>query len=533
MTEYRTLRVTPGDDRVVVALNRPEQLNAINAAMVTEIHELCSDLEARPRVLIISGVGADFAADADIAELRTRGRDEALVGINRSVFDRIATLPLPTIAAVEGNALGGGAELSYACDLRVASAGARFGNPEPGLGILAAAGASYRLADLVGKSIAKQLILGASIINAETALRCGLVAEVVADGTAPTAACAWADRITRQSPLALRLSKAVLDADAPHPLLDDFAQAVLFESQDKSERMTRFLERHLMTVKAIVPAVVSVIGGGRMGAGIAQVFATAGAAVTVAESNPDAAEAARERIATGLKRAAAKSGLAEGPSVILDRIFTVTAITELPGQSELVIEAVPEDHATKVQVLSIAEKVVEPNAVLASNTSSLSITDLAAALHHPRRFLGMHFFNPVPVSLPVEVVRATETANDVVRDALDWVHALGKSDVVMRGSPGFATSRLGVALGLEAIRMLEEGVADAESIDRAMELGYRHPMGPLRSTDLVGLDVRLAVAEHLQSTLAERFRPPQLLRDKVARQELGRKTGQGFYNWPS
>jgi 3-hydroxybutyryl-CoA dehydrogenase len=145
----------------------------------------------------------------------------------------------------------------------------------------------------------------------------------------------------------------------------------------------------------------------------------------------------------------------------------------------------------------------------------------------------MHFFNPVPASSLVEIVRAPGTDGAVVDAVLAWVAALRKSSVLVNDSPGFATSRLGVGLGLEAIRMLEEGVADAESIDRAMELGYRHPMGPLRSTDLVGLDVRLAIAEHLHDTLGDRFAPPQLLRDKVARGELGRKTGQGFYTWPT
>ncbi|MCV7320713.1 enoyl-CoA hydratase/isomerase family protein [Mycolicibacterium confluentis] len=230
-------------DRVLVELARPAQRNAINAAMVAELHAVCARIEAQPRILIVTGVGPDFAAGADIAELRERGRDDALAGINRTVFDRIAALPLPTIAAVEGNALGGGAELAYACDLRVAGVSARFGNPEPGLGILAAAGASYRLPALVGTSITKQVILGGRVLDSAAALSCGLVAEVVADGAALTAACALADRIAGQSPLALRLSKAVLDADVPHPLLDDIAQAVLFESSDKAERMTRFLDR--------------------------------------------------------------------------------------------------------------------------------------------------------------------------------------------------------------------------------------------------------------------------------------------------
>ena len=281
-----------------------------------------------------------------------------------------------------------------------------------------------------------------------------------------------------------------------------------------------------------VPAVVAVVGGGRMGAGIAQVFATAGSTVTIAEANQDSAEAAYNRLAAGLARAAEKGGLQVDPQQVLGRVHTVTSLTELPAKAGLVIEAVPERLTDKITVLCTLEKVVATDAVLATNTSSLSITELAAALQHPERFLGMHFFNPVPASTLIELIRGPETAGEVLKSALDWTHALGKSDVVVKDSPGFATSRLGVALGLEAIRMLEEDVADAASIDRAMELGYRHPMGPLRSTDLVGLDVRLAIAEHLHTTLGERFCPPELLRDKVARGELGRKTGLGFYSWP-
>lgn len=169
--------------------------------------------------------------------------------------------------------------------------------------------------------------------------------------------------------------------------------------------------------------------------------------------------------------------------------------------------------------------------MLATNTSSLPVTELAAALTRPGRFLGMHFFNPVPVSALVELVLAPETTSETLDAAVGWTHALGKQEVVVQDSPGFASSRLGLALGLEAIRMLEEGVADPDAIDTAMRLGYRHPMGPLRLTDLVGLDVRLAIAEHLHATLGERFAPPRLLREKVARGELGRKTGQGFHRW--
>ncbi|MEU6128938.1 3-hydroxyacyl-CoA dehydrogenase family protein [Saccharopolyspora sp. NPDC047091] len=279
------------------------------------------------------------------------------------------------------------------------------------------------------------------------------------------------------------------------------------------------------------PREVGVIGGGRMGAGIAQVFATGGARVSVVENGAAAAEAARARLADGLAKAAERGKLAEDPEAVLVRVSVVDGIDRLPADADLVVEAVPELADLKVGVLAAAEAVLGERTVLASNTSSLPITELGAALRVPSRFLGMHFFNPVPASKLVEVVHAPDTAGEVVQQVREWVRGLGKADVVVRDSPGFATSRLGVLLGLEAVRMLEEGVADAAAIDAAMELGYRHPMGPLRSTDLVGLDVRLAIAEHLRGALGERFAPPRLLRDKVAAGELGRKTGRGFHNW--
>ena len=280
-----------------------------------------------------------------------------------------------------------------------------------------------------------------------------------------------------------------------------------------------------------VPARVGVIGGGRMGAGIAQAFLAAGARVAVVEAGGEAAAAARGRVADGLEEAARRGKLDGDVATVLDRLTVVDSPAALDVETGLVVEAVPEQADLKAQVLRAAEAAVAPDAVLATNTSSLSVTDLASALERPARFLGLHFFNPVPASKLVEVVVARETDPELVAAASGWVRALGKTDVVVKDSPGFASSRLGVLLGLEAIRMLEEGVADAEAIDTAMELGYRHPMGPLRSTDLVGLDVRLAIAEYLHRTLGERFAPPQLLRDKVAAGELGRKTGRGFHTY--
>ncbi|MFE5641792.1 3-hydroxyacyl-CoA dehydrogenase family protein [Rhodococcus sp. NPDC056516] len=282
--------------------------------------------------------------------------------------------------------------------------------------------------------------------------------------------------------------------------------------------------------EAVAPKAVGVIGGGRMGAGIAQVFAALGGVVTIAESGD--AEAALQRVSTGLDRAQERGKLGgQDTATVLARVSVVNAVTSLPASLDLIVEAVPEIAALKVEVLAAAETVAGEHTVIASNTSSMSIAELGAALTDSGRFIGMHFFNPVPASQLVEIVRAPHTRPEVVDSVRAWVSMLGKAEVLVNDSPGFATSRLGVGLGLEAIRMLEEGVADAESIDRAMELGYRHPMGPLRSTDLVGLDVRLAIAEHLASTLGDRFAPPALLREKVARGELGRKSGQGFHTW--
>ena len=272
----------------------------------------------------------------------------------------------------------------------------------------------------------------------------------------------------------------------------------------------------------------AVIGGGTMGAGIAQVLLEAGCEVVVVEADAEAAERARARIGDGLRR---RKGV--DPAEVdarFGRLSTATGLEE-PLDVELVVEAIPEIPAAKRDLLAAAEKVVSPGALLASNTSSLSITDLAGALERPERFLGMHFFNPVPLSALVELVVGQGTAAGAVDDARRWVARLGKESIEVRDSPGFATSRLGVCLGLEAIRMLEEGVATAADIDSGMVLGYRHPMGPLRLTDLVGLDVRLAIAEHLSATLGPRFEPPALLRDKVAAGELGQKSGRGFYDW--
>ena len=240
---FGTLLVEERDDRVVVLLNRPEVRNAIDQQMVDELHAVCAALERRPKILIIAGVDGVFASGADISELRERRRDDALLGINSTIFVRIAKLPMPVIAALDGYCLGGGAELAYAADFRIGTPSVRIGNPETGLGILAAAGASWRLKELVGEPLAKQILLAGLVLRAEEALAANLITEIHDAPELMAAAHNLADRIAQQDPLAVRITKSVFHAppDA-HPVIDQLAQAVLFESEAKFSRMQAFLD---------------------------------------------------------------------------------------------------------------------------------------------------------------------------------------------------------------------------------------------------------------------------------------------------
>lgn len=278
------------------------------------------------------------------------------------------------------------------------------------------------------------------------------------------------------------------------------------------------------------PSTVGVLGGGRMGAGIAHAFLLKGSKVIVVERNDEAAQGAEGRVAASVAASFARGAVETTEQEVIAR-FSVSLDYADFAQCDLVVEAVPEDQKLKTAALTAVAQHLSPHAYLATNTSSLSVSGLATSLARPEQFLGLHFFNPVPASSLIEVVVAEKTSEETVAAARRWVSGLGKTAIVVRDVPGFASSRLGVAIALEAMRMLEEGVASAEDIDNAMVLGYKHPVGPLRTTDIVGLDVRLNIAEYLEKTLGDRFAPPQILRDKVAAAELGRKTGRGFYDW--
>lgn len=279
-------------------------------------------------------------------------------------------------------------------------------------------------------------------------------------------------------------------------------------------------------------AIVAVLGTGTMGQGIAQLAATSGFETRVFDVDPARANAALAAIGVQIDKLVSKGKLdQDGKARALSLLSVAKDLHAACAAVDFVIESAPENIDVKVDIFRHVKEAAPMTAVLGSNTSSLSITELGAKCGAADRLVGLHFFNPPPVMELLEVVRGLATSDATVERALSLAAALKKTPIIVNDAPGFASSRLGVILGAEAIRMLESGVASAKDIDRAMELGYRHPMGPLKLTDLVGLDVRLAILEHLHREVGEQFRPPVLLRKMVRAGKLGKKTGEGFYVW--
>ena len=281
-----------------------------------------------------------------------------------------------------------------------------------------------------------------------------------------------------------------------------------------------------------VALTMAVVGAGTMGVGIAYIYAAAGWNVIIVEPDDARSQAVQQTLAD-VAQSGAKRGKLNAAQVahVSHGVQRVAAAADLPTGLDLVVETVPERLALKQQVLAQIDG--RNPRIIASNTSSMSINELAASVRDPSTFLGMHFFNPVWSLQMVELIRGKHTSPQTLALARQFAEATGKTTITVSDLPGFATSRLDLIASLEAMRMLQDGVASAEDIDRAMVIAYRHPMGPLRLSDIVGLDVRLDIARQLSKALGERYAPPQNLQDMVARGELGQKSGKGFFEWPS
>jgi len=276
----------------------------------------------------------------------------------------------------------------------------------------------------------------------------------------------------------------------------------------------------------------AVIGAGTMGHGIAQVLAMCGVETRLFDVDEAAVERGLAKIRGNLDKGVERGKVsAEARDAANAQLSGSTDMGAAAADVQAVVEAVPERMELKQSIFKSLGNLLGADVLLASNTSSLSLTEIADAAAHSERVVGMHFFNPVHIMKLVEVVRTERSSDAAVQTAMDLARRMGKEPIDVKDAPGFASSRLGIAIGLEAMRMVSEGVASAEDIDKAMVLGYGFPMGPLKLTDLVGLDVRLSIAEYLTQELGERFVPPQILRDKVEQGELGKKSGQGFYSW--
>ncbi len=277
---------------------------------------------------------------------------------------------------------------------------------------------------------------------------------------------------------------------------------------------------------------VVVLGSGTMGQGIAQVTAQAGFVTHVFDVDAARVAKAIDNIKQTTDKLVQKGKmLNEARSELIGALVPTSDLAQACKDVDLVIESVPEQMELKVNLLRDVKALTRPETILGTNTSSLSITEIGARVGAANRTIGLHFFNPPPVMELLEIVRGLGTDEATVATSTAIAKRLGKTPIIVNDMPGFATSRLGVVIGAEAMRMLETGVASVEDIDRAMELGYRHPMGPLKLTDLVGLDVRLMILEHLHREIGEQFRPPAILRQMVRAGKLGKKTGEGFYRW--
>ena len=276
----------------------------------------------------------------------------------------------------------------------------------------------------------------------------------------------------------------------------------------------------------------AVIGAGTMGRGIAYAAALGGYRTILEDVMPEKLEQGlawiRQSFDEGVQRGKVEPAACDAA---LKRIETARSVQDASREADFLIEAVPEEMELKLEIFTLFDKFAKPNAILASNTSSLSIAEMAAMTYRPELCVGMHFFNPVPKMRLIEMVRAPKTSDETVATCREVGRRMGKEVVVVKESPGFVTSRVNALIGNEAFAMLEAGIASAEDIDKALKLGLNHPMGPFELVDLVGLDVRLSILEYLQQTLGEKYRPSPLLRKYVAEGRLGRKSGRGVYDY--
>ena len=525
----------------IITINRPKALNALNSAVLEELDKTFDAVDVNEiRALILTGAGEkSFVAGADIGEMSTltKAEGEAFGKKGNDVFRKIETFPIPVIAAVNGFALGGGCEISMSCDIRICSDNAVFGQPEVGLGITPGFGGTQRLARVVGVGMAKQMIYTARNIKADEAYRIGLVNAVYTQEELMDAAKKLASTIAKNAPIAVRnCKKAINDG-----LQVDMDQAIVieeklfgdcFETEDQKAGMGNFLEKDKekkLYIYRRTKMKVGIIGAGTMGQGIAKAFAQVdGYEVALCDIKQEWAEGGKDKIAKGYARLVEKGKMTQDKVDGILNSITPGLKENLCADCDLIVEAAFEDMNVKKTTFAELDKIAKPECIFASNTSSLSITEIGNGLTRP--MIGMHFFNPADRMKLVEVIAGVNTPDETVAKIVKIAEEIGKTPVQVNEAAGFVVNRILIPMINEAAFIKMEGVSDIAGIDAAMKLGANHPMGPLELGDFIGLDICLAIMDVLYNETGDsKYRACPLIRKMVRGGNLGCKSGKGFY----